>query len=287
MRPRPAARRPGSPAGARGGRFLELDTREDLLEGRCLLIQILWPKLEERAFGDPQEKADAEAFLEVLSTQGRLLHTACGRAFVALYEQDRNAAWRWYKAASRYLSSKDPTILNALVSATRGAPKGRLPSKQAGGDPMALNPQSSQGAVRSDINVTPLVDVCLVLLIIFMVVTPLIQSGVKVDLPETAKASSIPEQSSQLTVSIQEDGSLWLNGCGWPAAISRDLRGDPSAATRPPRGRARRPPPPVREGLRGPDDPERRRLHPHRAGDGAEAVVGQALVIEWAGKSSF
>jgi len=40
-------------------------------------------------------------------------------------------------------------------------------------------------AVRSEINVTPLVDVCLVLLIIFMVVTPMLQSGVDVSLPET------------------------------------------------------------------------------------------------------
>jgi biopolymer transport protein TolR len=45
-----------------------------------------------------------------------------------------------------------------------------------------------------------------------MVVTPLIQAGVKVDLPKTLKAPSLPELSQQLTVSIQEDGSLWLNG---------------------------------------------------------------------------
>ncbi len=77
---------------------------------------------------------------------------------------------------------------------------------------MALNPQSSHGAVRSDINVTPLVDVCLVLLIIFMVVTPLIQAGVKVDLPKTVKSPPMPGEQDQLTVSIQEDGSLWVRG---------------------------------------------------------------------------
>ena len=77
---------------------------------------------------------------------------------------------------------------------------------------MALNPHSSPGAVRSEINVTPLVDVCLVLLIIFMVVTPLIQAGVKVDLPKTAKPRPMPEQVEQLTVTIREDGSVWISG---------------------------------------------------------------------------
>lgn len=77
---------------------------------------------------------------------------------------------------------------------------------------MALNPQSQQGAVRSEINVTPLVDVCLVLLVIFMVITPLIQAGVKVDLPKTAKTRPMPEQDEQLTVTIQENGSVWVSG---------------------------------------------------------------------------
>jgi biopolymer transport protein TolR len=77
---------------------------------------------------------------------------------------------------------------------------------------MALNLQSPRGAVRSEINVTPLVDVCLVLLIIFMVVTPLIQAGVKVDLPKTAKSRPMPGQEEQLTVTIQEDGSVWVSG---------------------------------------------------------------------------
>jgi TolR protein len=77
---------------------------------------------------------------------------------------------------------------------------------------MALNPQSHPGAVRSEINVTPLVDVCLVLLIIFMVMTPLIQAGLKVDLPKTAKAHPMPGQDEQLNVTIQEDGSVSVSG---------------------------------------------------------------------------
>ena len=73
-----------------------------------------------------------------------------------------------------------------------------------------MSPGSSRGSVRSEINVTPLVDVCLVLLIIFMVVTPIIQAGVKVDLPRTAKPSSLPEKTSQLAISVAADGSVYV-----------------------------------------------------------------------------
>ena len=68
--------------------------------------------------------------------------------------------------------------------------------------------------VRSDINVTPLVDVCLVLLIIFMVVTPMLQNGVDVALPQTPKPDKMPENQKQLTVAIKADGSVFL-GQNW------------------------------------------------------------------------
>lgn len=62
----------------------------------------------------------------------------------------------------------------------------------------------------SEINVTPLVDVMLVLLIIFMVTAPLIQQGVKVDLPE-ARAQAIEEKDSDLLVlSIKKDQSIFI-----------------------------------------------------------------------------
>ncbi|WP_373044992.1 protein TolR [Vulgatibacter sp.] len=62
----------------------------------------------------------------------------------------------------------------------------------------------------SEINVTPLVDVMLVLLIIFMVTAPLIQQGVKVDLPE-AKAQAIEEKDSDLLVlAIKADRSMYI-----------------------------------------------------------------------------
>jgi biopolymer transport protein ExbD len=68
--------------------------------------------------------------------------------------------------------------------------------------------------VKSDINVTPLVDVCLVLLIIFMVVTPMLQNGVDVALPETLKPDKIPENQKQLTVAMKQDGSVFI-GQNW------------------------------------------------------------------------
>jgi len=61
----------------------------------------------------------------------------------------------------------------------------------------------------ADINVTPLVDVMLVLLIIFMVTAPLMTSGVNVDLPKT-NASPVNADTKPITVSIKADGSLYL-----------------------------------------------------------------------------
>ncbi len=61
----------------------------------------------------------------------------------------------------------------------------------------------------SEINVTPLVDVMLVLLIIFMVTAPLMTSGVSVDLPKT-DAKPLNSDSQPLTVSIKADGSIFL-----------------------------------------------------------------------------
>ncbi len=61
----------------------------------------------------------------------------------------------------------------------------------------------------SEINVTPLVDVMLVLLIVFMVAAPLLTVGVAVDLPETA-AQPIPDQGEPLTVTVAGDGTIYV-----------------------------------------------------------------------------
>ena len=67
----------------------------------------------------------------------------------------------------------------------------------------------------SDINVTPLVDVMLVLLIIFMVTAPLIQQGVKLDLPKT-KAAQIDDKKHNLVISIDKDGQIFLDDVNVP-----------------------------------------------------------------------
>jgi len=68
----------------------------------------------------------------------------------------------------------------------------------------------STAALNSDINVTPLVDVCLVLLIIFMVVTPMLQKGVPVNLPVTEEPEKTPDTEKQLQISVKADGSIYV-----------------------------------------------------------------------------
>jgi biopolymer transport protein TolR len=64
--------------------------------------------------------------------------------------------------------------------------------------------------LKADINVTPLVDVVLVLLIIFMVVTPLIASGVAVDLPRTANHSRKPDEGKDVILSVTSDKRIYM-----------------------------------------------------------------------------
>jgi len=71
-----------------------------------------------------------------------------------------------------------------------------------------MNVAVSKAAVRSEINVTPLVDVCLVLLIIFMVITPILRRDSPVLLPETQNPGKVKEQSRQISVAMREDGTV-------------------------------------------------------------------------------
>jgi len=64
---------------------------------------------------------------------------------------------------------------------------------------------------RSDINITPLVDVVLVLLIIFMVITPLLQMGYDVKVPPKATVEQAPTLADQLIVSLTTDNKVFLN----------------------------------------------------------------------------
>jgi len=74
---------------------------------------------------------------------------------------------------------------------------------------MAFDP-GQRGSLVSQINVTPLVDVMLVLLIIFMVTAPILQQGVEVSLPKV-KAAALPGEEQQFVVSITRDNEIYLN----------------------------------------------------------------------------
>jgi biopolymer transport protein TolR len=71
----------------------------------------------------------------------------------------------------------------------------------------------------TEINVTPLVDVMLVLLIIFMVTAPLIQQGVEVALPEV-RAQAVKAEEQKLVLSVKADRSLWLGTDDQPARLT-------------------------------------------------------------------
>jgi len=68
----------------------------------------------------------------------------------------------------------------------------------------------------AEINVTPMVDVMLVLLIIFMVTAPLLTAGVQVDLPET-KAAALEQDNDPVAITIDEQGSIFLDDAPVPA----------------------------------------------------------------------
>src|SRR5262250_78326 len=75
---------------------------------------------------------------------------------------------------------------------------------------MGMGGGGGRGQIQSDINVTPLVDVCLVLLIIFMVVTPMLQKGVNISLPPATAAEKKPDSGNTLTVSISKENRIYI-----------------------------------------------------------------------------
>jgi biopolymer transport protein TolR len=75
----------------------------------------------------------------------------------------------------------------------------------------------SGGGIKSDINVTPLVDVMLVLLIIMMIVAPLLQQGVPVTLPLAANSTEKPETQNQTVVTIDRQKQVYLNAVPIPS----------------------------------------------------------------------
>ena len=81
---------------------------------------------------------------------------------------------------------------------------------------MAMSSGGSRGGLNSDINVTPLVEVMLVLLIIMMLIAPMLQQGVAVTLPEAGNTGDKPDTQDQTVVAIDARGKIFVN------AISAD-----------------------------------------------------------------
>ena len=80
---------------------------------------------------------------------------------------------------------------------------------------MSMN-LGGKGGVKSDINVTPLVDVMLVLLIIMMIIAPMLQKGVDVKLPTATNTTDKPETQDQTVVAVSADGRMFLNAVEVP-----------------------------------------------------------------------
>ncbi len=76
---------------------------------------------------------------------------------------------------------------------------------------MAMDLGGAKGGVKSDINVTPLCDVMLVLLIIMMIVAPLLQQGVSVKLPVAGNTTDKPETQDQTVIAIAANKDMYLN----------------------------------------------------------------------------
>ena len=76
---------------------------------------------------------------------------------------------------------------------------------------MAMDLGGAKGGVKSDINVTPLVDVMLVLLIIMMLITPMLNQGVAVILPKASNTVDKPTTQDNTVIAVSKDGTMYVN----------------------------------------------------------------------------
>jgi biopolymer transport protein TolR len=81
---------------------------------------------------------------------------------------------------------------------------------------MAMDVGANKGSLKADINVTPLVDVMLVLLIIMMLIAPMLQKGVAVQMPEASNTTDKPDTDQQTVVAIDSANQFWVNGLQYP-----------------------------------------------------------------------
>jgi biopolymer transport protein TolR len=77
---------------------------------------------------------------------------------------------------------------------------------------MSMDVGGAKGGVKADINVTPLVDVMLVLLIIVMLIAPMLQNQVQVQMPEASNTKDKPDTSDQTVVHVDTNSRLFVNG---------------------------------------------------------------------------
>ena len=102
-----------------------------------------------------------------------------------------------------------------------------LPSRRSG---------RARRAPMSEINVTPLVDVMLVLLIIFMITAPLLVAGVPVDLPES-RAAALDQQAKPVQISLDGEGGIFIDDAPVTVAALPQRLADIAAQPEPPEGR--------------------------------------------------
>jgi biopolymer transport protein TolR len=76
---------------------------------------------------------------------------------------------------------------------------------------MSMDVGAGKGGIKADINVTPLVDVMLVLLIIVMLIAPMLQEGVQVRLPKATNTTDKPQSQDQTILAIGANGAMYLN----------------------------------------------------------------------------
>jgi biopolymer transport protein ExbD len=89
---------------------------------------------------------------------------------------------------------------------------------------MAVGDQ--KGTAIADINVTPMADIMIVLLIIFMVITPMLQKGVDVKLPVAGNTKERKDEPKTITVAVRRDGAMFLGGIKYdnPAELSAQVK---------------------------------------------------------------
>ena len=128
---------------------------------------------------------------------------------------------------------------------SRQSPISSHESQVRGESAMAMDVGGAKGGVKSDINVTPLVDVMLVLLIIMMIVAPLLQKGVAVTLPIAANSAEKPETQDQTVVAVtrrqrvlrQRRAGAARTTCAAASTTSSRTRRRRSSSSRPTRTR--------------------------------------------------